>query len=377
MPRSSLIARRREPFATLVVDLRRALTPARLVGGCGLGSGAQRQRGGFVVVCPFHGDRRPSMSITLATDGTTRVHCFGCGWSGDALALIAEVNGLDVRRSFRDVLAAAAPMASLADVDLTPANRMPSSIGADLYSSIVSRLLALAPLRREGRGYLDARGVLAAALVDGWGELPTMQAPIVAALDAEFGLDALHSAGLALRRDDGTFDESRFTRSAHRLLIPWRSAGVAGLVASLQRRLLREPRDKSEPKYIFPAGRGSPRSPYGVDVAVETIGASSGVAFVEGAIDVLALRRLYRDAFVDRVVVGLPGVDGWRATWAAPSSGRTAYVALDADNAGDRCAAIIAGDCYAAGALDVIRSTPIAAKDWAAALEGEPVRQAV
>jgi hypothetical protein len=85
--------------------VRRALTdPLRLVAALGLDRGARRQRGGVLIICPFHGDRRPSCSVTLGKDGTIRVKCFGCDAAGDALTLIARAQGLDLRRDFGDVL---------------------------------------------------------------------------------------------------------------------------------------------------------------------------------------------------------------------------------------------------------------------------------
>jgi hypothetical protein len=64
------------------------------------------------VPCPWHGERTGSCSVTLA-GGTVRVHCFGCDQSGDALSLIAQVEGLDLRTDFRRVLDVAADLAGV------------------------------------------------------------------------------------------------------------------------------------------------------------------------------------------------------------------------------------------------------------------------
>lgn len=44
------------------------------------------------VRCPVHGDRDPSMNVNLR-DGL--VHCHACGWGGNALQLLMEVEGCD------------------------------------------------------------------------------------------------------------------------------------------------------------------------------------------------------------------------------------------------------------------------------------------
>ena len=53
----------------------------------------------FYACCPFHEDDRPSFSV--APDKGF-CYCFGCGWSGDAIDFIRELDGL----SFKDAVAA-------------------------------------------------------------------------------------------------------------------------------------------------------------------------------------------------------------------------------------------------------------------------------
>ena len=50
---------------------------------------------GFVR-CPFHQDKTPSMKVD-----SRRVHCFGCGWSGDSLDLWAAANGVTLQEAIR------------------------------------------------------------------------------------------------------------------------------------------------------------------------------------------------------------------------------------------------------------------------------------
>ena len=69
-----------------------------------IGRGWSKQAGGVMVRCPWHDEKSPSCSVTRGPDGTVRVRCFGCGATGDALTLIAEVQHIDRHRDFVEVL---------------------------------------------------------------------------------------------------------------------------------------------------------------------------------------------------------------------------------------------------------------------------------
>jgi hypothetical protein len=93
-------------------DLRRRLAdPRQVVERLGLARGAKPQSGGVMICCPWHEDSTPSCSVKVAADGTISVCCFGCGETGDALDLIAHVNGLSTDRDFPKILELAAEIA--------------------------------------------------------------------------------------------------------------------------------------------------------------------------------------------------------------------------------------------------------------------------
>jgi len=77
---------------------------------------ATRQTRGYSVCCVWHGEKNPSLSVTIGPDGTVRVHCFSCGLSTDALGLVAKVHDLDIRSQFREVLIVSAGLAGLTDL---------------------------------------------------------------------------------------------------------------------------------------------------------------------------------------------------------------------------------------------------------------------
>lgn len=372
-------------------ELRRALSDVRrVVAALGLDKGAQRQASGLLVCCPWHGDRSPSCSVTRGADGTIRVRCFGCDASGDVLALVAQVNGLDLRRDFVAVLRRAAEIANaydvLADLDGRPAverSTLPvtpqptpalpdeqQQLDADTYDAVATFLLDACPLDGSVAFYVEGRGLLDVARAAGLGGLPPQaaQAALVARMVDRFGVDTLVAAGL-LRERNGEPDLRGFAWPDARLLLPWRGAGVAGTIDVLQRRRI----DAGEPKYVAPRGRLQ-RFPFGAD-ALETIGPDTSIAYVEGALDVLAVRVFAAQEGLDVVALGLPGVSSWRSSWATFARGRVARIALDADRAGDAKVADLQRDLYAAGAAQVTRlRPPNGSKDWTDALAARGAR---
>lgn len=352
-----------------------------------LGLKAKRTRGGVLVPCPAHGNRSGSLGIRRGADGTIQVRCFGCSLSGDVLSLFAAFEG-DFRRGLEraeQLAGGASPVAEVREPE-------PERLAPELYHELASRILHVGRLNgrrcvREVEAYLASRRLLELARADGWAMLPPL--PNLLAIAREvcekargtgearrressgraseqtgaFAFSAeelLIAAKLARRDEDGGI---KGTWAAWRLVIPWRGPG--GRISALQRRRTWAwtPREgDSEPaKYVFP---WAPEWPYGA----ERFGATSAPAksfasnearprsqtnralIVEGAIDVLAARALGRGR-VD--VLGLPGIGGWRASWAGLTAGRKVLVGLDTGKprpsdglvSEDMAAAAVALDC--------------------------------
>lgn len=95
-------------------EVKRALTdPAKLCAALGIDKGSKRQLHGRFICCPVHAERSPSCSVSLAEDGSIRVKCFGCDFTGDALTLIGIAKGLSLRTEFKEILIAGAEIAGL------------------------------------------------------------------------------------------------------------------------------------------------------------------------------------------------------------------------------------------------------------------------
>ncbi|HKY37133.1 MAG TPA: CHC2 zinc finger domain-containing protein [Polyangiaceae bacterium] len=350
-------------------ELRQALRdPRALCAALGIDRGATKQRGGrgLMILCPAHAEKTPSCSVTLGADGTIRVKCFGgCDFTGDALTLIAVVRGLDPSAQFGEVLREAA---ELVGVELPAANADPEPelerISPVSYNAITGALLDLCPLDADPDvlGYADRRVLLVQAGRAGCGGLPRpeLQAVTIGKLLETFSAESLEQAGLLWRDDAGEITRSTFAHSENRLLVPWRA--LDGSITTLQRRRL----DDWKPKYVFPPCMRPPL-PFGAE-QLRAHAAERVLVFVEGALDVLALRLLdWRDG-LGILPLGLPGLDGWRADWARFAQGRAVRIGFDADAAGERKIEAVAADLFNAGAATVERWTPNA-KDWCALVE--------
>lgn len=98
----------------LVSDVRRALSNPRKVADA-LGLKVDDDAGSYVLVrCPIHAENTGSCSLRKK-QGTIGVKCHSCDWTGDVLTLVAAVYGLDIKRSFPEVLATACELAGMRD----------------------------------------------------------------------------------------------------------------------------------------------------------------------------------------------------------------------------------------------------------------------
>lgn len=398
----------------------------------GLDTGGRRpRRESADVMCLWHSESDPSMRLALKGERLVFC-CYACQAKGDLYTLVAQVCGLDQVRDFGAVKARAAELArvDIATADRPRAQRPSSSRPPPLddgrFAAIMAPLVHLgrlddSPLATEVTAYLDGRGILAGALADGWAALPRpeVQAAWIAMLletaapcarpderEEQLYLEheragmngSLDGGGMPTTSDGGryappfTADELRrsglvdrggltFAAPANRVVIPWRDPG--GRIYNVQRRRI----DSGEPRYLGVTGRSFPW-PYGIE-RMGCSPADAPIAWVEGAIDTLAARRLYSMYGEQTVVLGLPGLGGWRSDWATLARGRVSFIALDSEpepsdaervelvqrgrpstrEIVERTAARMSCDLYGAGALEVHRRAPKGVKDWAEVVE--------
>ncbi|MDP2005047.1 MAG: DNA primase [Rubrivivax sp.] len=264
-----------------------------------VGRHVELKRGGanFMGLCPFHGEKSPSFSVSPSKQF---YYCFGCGASGDAIRFLSEHLGLSFVEAVRD-LAQGAGMA-VPEEQVSPDERQRRdklrerrlSLGevleraADFYrAQLKAQPRAIDYLKRRGlTGAVAARFGLGFA-PPGWrtlaGVFPNYDDPLL----EEAGLvrlkDAEEGAAPEAAAERGRYDWFR-----DRVMFPIR--GVDGKVIGFGGRVL----DDSKPKYI-----NSPETPlfskgrelYGLFEARQALRDKGYALVVEGYMDVVALAQ--------------------------------------------------------------------------------------
>ncbi len=264
-----------------------------------VGRHVELKRGGanFMGLCPFHGEKSPSFSVSPSKQF---YYCFGCGASGDAIRFLSEHLGLSFVEAVRE-LAQGAGLA-VPEEQVSPDERQRRdtlrqrrlSLGevleraADFYrAQLKAQPRAIDYLKRRGlTGAVAARFGLGFA-PPGWrtlaGVFPNYDDPLL----EEAGLvrlkDAEEGAAAEAAAERGRYDWFR-----DRVMFPIR--GVDGKVIGFGGRVL----DDSKPKYI-----NSPETPlfskgrelYGLFEARQALRDKGYALVVEGYMDVVALAQ--------------------------------------------------------------------------------------
>jgi DNA primase len=264
-----------------------------------VGRHVELKRGGanFMGLCPFHGEKSPSFSVTPSKQF---YYCFGCGASGDAIRFLMEHLGLSFVEAVRDL--AGGVGLSVPEEQVSPEERQRRDTMRQRRLSITEVLDKAAAFYRaqlkaspRAVAYCKQRGLsgeIAARFGLGFAP-PGWRA--LAGVFAAYDDPLLEEAGLVRQRDpeDGTAaaggpDRGRYDSFRERLMFPIR--GVDGQVIGFGGRVL----DDSKPKYI-----NSPETPvfskgrelYGLYEARTALRERGYALVVEGYMDVVALAQ--------------------------------------------------------------------------------------
>lgn len=247
-----------------------------------VGRYVQLKKGGqnYLGLCPFHGEKTPSFTVSPAKQF---YHCFGCGAHGSAIGFLMDQRGLSYVEAIRE-LAQQAGMS------------VPETVRSDSEAAHRSRgltdLLARAAefYRQELKGsaaaidYLKGRGLTGqTAARFALGYAPDSWQALKPALDG-YDDPRLVEAGLVIVGDEG----KRYDRFRGRVMFPIRNR--RGAVIGFGARVL----GAGEPKYL-----NSPETPvfhkgqelYGLYEAQEAIRARKRVIVCEGYMDVIQLSQ--------------------------------------------------------------------------------------
>jgi DNA primase len=295
----------------------------------------RRQGKGFVGLCPWHDDSKPSLQVN--PDRQT-YRCWVCDVGGDVFNFLMRMEKLE----FRDAIG---QLADRAGIPLTRGRSGPAADERTLLAQCLEwaaarfrECLTTSPEAEPARAYLADRGLTASLLEQfGVGYAPESWDWLLRqASTAGMAASTLERVGLAIRRDDRPGHYDRFRG---RVIFPIRDP-VGRCIAFGGRILPGGQQDMA--KYI-----NSPETPlfsksstlYGLDSARTAITASGRAVVVEGYTDCLAARQ----AGCDDVVAVLGTALGERHAKLLKRYADRVVLVLDGDDAGRKRANEILG----------------------------------
>ena len=261
-----------------------------------VGRYVQLKKGGanFMGLCPFHGEKSPSFSVSPTKQF---YHCFGCGANGNAIGFLMEHAGMSFIEAVKD-LAQQTGM-QIPEDEASPQDRERAAQQRQKQATLNSVLDKAAhayiqQLKTSPRAvdYLKGRGLSGeVAKVFGLGYAPEGWRGL-AGVFANYADPLLVESGLVIEHADeiGVDGEAkRYDRFRDRIMFPIRN--VKGECIGFGGRVL----DKGEPKYL-----NSPETPvfskgrelYGLFEARTPIRVAGYALVTEGYMDVVALAQL-------------------------------------------------------------------------------------
>ena len=241
-------------------------------------------------LCPFHGEKSPSFSVSATKQF---YHCFGCGAHGDAIRFLMEHSGM----SFRDAVSDLAQQVGMAvpEGPIDPAEQQ-RALQARAHQATLSEVLERAAehyrrqLKEHPRAidYLKRRGLSGEiAKRFGLGFAPPGWRSL-ASVFPRYDDPLLAESGMVIVQGDEGSEQKRYDRFRERIMFPIRS--IKGDVIGFGGRVL----DGGEPKYL-----NSPETPifvkgrelYGLFEARSALRNRGYVLVVEGYMDVVALAQ--------------------------------------------------------------------------------------
>ena len=236
----------------------------------------------YTGLCPFHGEKTPSFSVSPAKQF---YHCFGCGAHGNAIGFLMAYAGMGYVDAVKD-LAAAAGMQVPESRPRSPQEAARKEREPDLYAVMEKAMeFYRAGLKSSPRAieYLKGRGLtgeIAARFRIGYA--PEGWQPLKDVF-SNYEEKSLVEAGLVIESEGKRYDRFR-----DRVMFPILNA--RGAVIGFGGRVMGE----GEPKYL-----NSPETPlfekgrevYGLAQARDAIRNAGRVLVVEGYMDVVALAQ--------------------------------------------------------------------------------------
>ena len=259
-----------------------------------VGRHVQLKKGGanFMGLCPFHGEKSPSFSVSPTKQF---YHCFGCGKNGNAISFLMEHLGMSFIETVKDLaqqygMVVPEDDASPQERQRALAQRQKQATLSDVLEKAGDAFKKHLKATSRASDYLKGRGLSGAVAKDfglgyapeGWRSLASVFPDYSSPLLVESGL-------VILNHDDDSGEEKRYDRFRDRIMFPIRN--VKGECIGFGGRVLGE----GTPKYL-----NSPETPvfskgrelYGLFEARNALREQGYVLVTEGYMDVVALAQL-------------------------------------------------------------------------------------
>jgi DNA primase len=261
-----------------------------------VGRYVQLKKGGanLMGLCPFHGEKSPSFSVSPTKQF---YHCFGCGANGNAIGFLMEHAGMSFIEAVKDLaqqtgLQVPEDEASPQDRERAAQQRQKQTTLNSVLDKAAHAYIEALKVTPRAVDYLKGRGLSGQiAKTFGLGYAPEGWRGL-ASVFADYADPLLVESGLVIEHADekGADGESkRYDRFRDRIMFPIRN--VKGECIGFGGRVL----DKGEPKYL-----NSPETPvfskgrelYGLFEARTPIRVAGYALVTEGYMDVVALAQL-------------------------------------------------------------------------------------
>jgi len=300
-----------------------------------VGRYVQLKKGGanFMGLCPFHGEKSPSFSVSPAKQF---YHCFGCGKNGNAISFLMDHAGMSFVESVKD-LAQQYGM-QVPDDEISPQERLKAAEQREKQSTLTTVLEKAGEAYRkqlkasaQAVAYLKGRGLSGnIARQFGLGYAPPGWRTLAGVFPNYDDPMLVESGMVILQAEDGA-DEKRYDRFRDRIMFPIRN--IKGECIGFGGRVLGD----EKPKYL-----NSPETPvfskgrelYGLFEARQALRETGYALVTEGYMDVVALAQL-----------GFPNAVATLGTACTPDHIRklfrftdTVVFSFDGDSAGRRAA---------------------------------------
>ena len=262
-----------------------------------VGRHVQLKKGGanFMGLCPFHGEKSPSFSVSPAKQF---YHCFGCGKSGNAIGFLMDHSAMSFIEAVTD-LAQRCGLQVPAD-DVSPQDKAKAALARQQQATLTSVLekAALAYTKHlkqspQAITYCKGRGLSGSvAKTFGLGYAPQGWRSL-ASVFADYGDPLLVESGLVIASETGDeaagAEAKRYDRFRGRLMFPIRN--VKGECIGFGGRVFGD----EKPKYL-----NSPETPvfskgrelYGLFEARTALREHGYALVTEGYMDVVALAQM-------------------------------------------------------------------------------------